>query len=1172
MRKSSVYAYLVASALCAHGAVQYVDATRPDDEGDGFSWETAKRTIQAAVDVAEVGDTVTVTNGVYAPVATANKGMLIQSVNGASSTVIDGGSSTRCATLGTAAGNTNTTLVGFTLRSGRSETVGGGVYGGTLVSCRVTGNWTLLNGGGAYGGALRGCTLSGNSSYYVGGGADSCSLANCQLFGNSAGEAGGAYASTLVNCTLSGNAAGWSGGVNSCTLTNCIVWGNKKTDDTDNNYEGPCSFAYTCTWPKPEGAGNMDADPCFGNAAARDFRLRACSPCLDAGTTNRVAVGDSDVRGQTRIQNGRVDLGAFEGAHARVTSAVKGRGTVSPSGIQVVAAGGSLTFTATPTAAAFLQFLTNGVFASDAPVFTWNAVPDGGEVTAVFAPLTFYVDDYSGSDTNDGLSWETPKKSIQAAVNQTITDDRVIVNWGIFKPFQTDNKAIRIESVGGAGGTLIDGQGVVRCAALGRTSSDTNTVLVGFTLANGRANYGGGTYGGTLVNCSLSSCYATLEGGGAYGGTLVNCTIAGNSSYLDGGGARGSSLSDCTLSGNSTTYGVGGGAAYGTLVNCRLTGNSVAYGAGGGAGRCTLSNCTVTRNTGTYGAGVAASTLVNCIVWANTQGAATNNYYSSCSFAYTCTAPRPASGEGNISEDPRFVDAASGDFRLREGSPCIDAGTNAGVRGALDSDCRSRIINGAVDMGAYEALYLTGALADGSENGGLVWASGGDCAWAAQNALTDDGVGAARSGAIGDGQKSWLETSVDGKGSLSFVWRASSESLDRLRFYTDGEPRGALAGATGWLAVSLAVTNAGVHTFRWEYAKSKSGAAGEDAAWLDRVVWTPVLAEVAATASPVEGGSVSGSGTRTAGSTVTLMALPRAGWLFDRWENGDTNPRRTFTVPDDGCACTAYFIQPLTLAQALDAEELLWISDGDALWQGWALDSASDGEDAAQSGIIGDRGSTRVRAEVTGQGTLSFWWRVSCEEDCDYLDCILDGRPQTWITGESGWRQVVLRLGSGTHALEWEYWKDESASAGEDAAWLDRVVWTPDLQGFDRWAEARGLTGGASGDVFAGDCDGDGVANAFDYAFGANRTNGVPLLIIRMVAGRPIIETPSCAPGTTDDVDVAVLGTTNLLGGVWTLPVRPALDAAGKPADRDWFEPQGEAPDKAFFRLRATRK
>ncbi len=36
----------------------YVDASRPDDSGDGLSWATAKKTIQAAVDLAAGGETV----------------------------------------------------------------------------------------------------------------------------------------------------------------------------------------------------------------------------------------------------------------------------------------------------------------------------------------------------------------------------------------------------------------------------------------------------------------------------------------------------------------------------------------------------------------------------------------------------------------------------------------------------------------------------------------------------------------------------------------------------------------------------------------------------------------------------------------------------------------------------------------------------------------------------------------------------------------------------------------------------------------------------------------------------------------------------------------------------------------------------------------------------------
>jgi len=60
------------------------------------------------------------------------------------------------------------------------------------------------------------------------------------------------------------------------------------------------------------------------------------------------------------------------------------------------------------------------------------------------------------------------------------------------------------------------------------------------------------------------------------------------------------------------------------------------------------------------------------------------------------------SGDGNISSDPDFVNAANGDYHLWYTSPCIDAGSNGYVQGATDLDGNPRIINGTVDMGSYE--------------------------------------------------------------------------------------------------------------------------------------------------------------------------------------------------------------------------------------------------------------------------------------------------------------------------------------------------------------------------------------------------------------------------------------------------------------------------------------
>ncbi|NIN36771.1 MAG: hypothetical protein GTO60_17460, partial [Gammaproteobacteria bacterium] len=62
-------------------------------------------------------------------------------------------------------------------------------------------------------------------------------------------------------------------------------------------------------------------------------------------------------------------------------------------------------------------------------------------------------------------------------------------------------------------------------------------------------------------------------------------------------------------------------------------------------------------------------------------------------------------GEGNINTDPLFVDAANGNYRLLPGSPCINAGDPNYVAepNETDLDGKPRLIDGRVDMGAYEA-------------------------------------------------------------------------------------------------------------------------------------------------------------------------------------------------------------------------------------------------------------------------------------------------------------------------------------------------------------------------------------------------------------------------------------------------------------------------------------
>ena len=204
------------------------------------TWATAAHTIQDAVDAAEAGDEIVVTNGLYATggrvalhgVITnrvaVTKPVTVRSVNGPVVTVIqgyqvpgttNGDTAIRCAVLTNGAA-----LIGFTLTNGATgigsdselHHSGGGVYGwdyGAMVSnCVLAGNSAWSGGGGAYGGTLDYCTLTGNWAG-GGGGAEGANLNNCQVTGNSAGYGGGgAVYGTLNNCVLKGNSAGREGG------------------------------------------------------------------------------------------------------------------------------------------------------------------------------------------------------------------------------------------------------------------------------------------------------------------------------------------------------------------------------------------------------------------------------------------------------------------------------------------------------------------------------------------------------------------------------------------------------------------------------------------------------------------------------------------------------------------------------------------------------------------------------------------------------------------------------------------------------------------------------------------------------------------------------------------------------------------------------------------------
>ena len=133
------------------------------------------------------------------------------------------------------------------------------------------------------------------------------------------------------------------------------------------------------------------------------------------------------------------------------------------------------------------------------------------------------------------------------------------------------------------------------------------------------------------------------------------------------------------------------------------------------------------------------------------------------------------------------------------------------------------------------------SLAEALDNAELLFTTVGDSEWYGQTDASHDGVDAACTGPLLDGQDSWLQTTVTGPGTLSFWWNVSSEEgADPFELYADGERLDAISGTNGvWRRKTIRMTGGGPHDVIWTYLKDEDGSCGEDCGWVDEVVWTP---------------------------------------------------------------------------------------------------------------------------------------------------------------------------------------------------------------------------------------------------------------------------------------------------------------------------------------------
>jgi hypothetical protein len=224
------------------------------------------------------------------------------------------------------------------------ECAGVGAYcgpGGTVRNSVVSGNGvpscSVGRGGGicCEGGVVRECVVSGNSvraaDMFGGwGGGVYCSnggiVRNCLISGNwvdavvAPGGGGGCHvygSGAVQNCTIAYNAVvGAVAGVGGAhyeaggTLENSIVYFNTPDNCGSSGSPAP-AVTNCCTVPDFVAPGVTNA-PCFVNPPAGDYRLRADSACINAGTNRPWMTGATDLGGVARIAAGRVDIGAYE--------------------------------------------------------------------------------------------------------------------------------------------------------------------------------------------------------------------------------------------------------------------------------------------------------------------------------------------------------------------------------------------------------------------------------------------------------------------------------------------------------------------------------------------------------------------------------------------------------------------------------------------------------------------------------------------------------------------------------------------------------------------------------------------------------------------------------------------------------------------------------------------
>ena len=884
--------------------VLFVNAAQNDDSYDGRSWRAAKKTIQGAIDtISNTNATIFVYDGVYPPFDIISNQVDVVSANGPEKTVVDGA-------LSWSYGLTNRCAkLAYSYLKGAWGSMSY-VVSEVTVQSSITG-FTICNGmsdigGGVYYGIVSNCVITSNRASSKGGGAYYATVYDSVITNNACainedGRGGGIYGRSATRCLISNNEARYGGGGADTMLRNCVVTHNYAHDGGGIYASNSYSESLNnCTVIDNIGEGSGGG--AWGGQARNSIIWNNSSTCSNNiyNVSTRYCCTDLSV--------GVNDI-VTDPLLRKNKSGIPYLGANSPcidmgSNYDVV---GSLDYCRNPR-------MVNGTV--DMGAIEWQ----GYEIAN--SNFTWQ----SGGD----IKWDID-------YNQDIATDGCFVSGNISHGQQT-----WIE-------TTVKGAGVITFDW--KVSSEARFDTLSIYVDGVRKKYISGTVDWTTVSISID--------------TLANHTIK----WVYSKSVSGTAGDDCGWVGNvKWTPDV-------EMNRMVLTVNS-AFG---------NPSPSVGNNNFAWGDEIEMSVAPSfanetvrgiCSGWSGSGSVPSSG--SGTNLSFTIQEPSVVTWNWDIEYLVQASSTAYGTIDIE--SVWVADGENITITATPEEACggfrwcgdvEGATINGyAITIPVDRAKTITAEFLPPSYGsalgiGGIQLSSGGDAVWSIDNSESAFGDGAScRSGQINGQGLSYLEMTVVGPGTLSFMWKLSlGSSVAGIDLLVDGEFVDGLMDETDWAEFSYQISS-GTHVIRWEFYRD--GAEQGDYACIDHVTWN---------------GSVPASGV-----VFTEMFIA-----------GDTN-----WVADADCEMRQYSLTAKTqtggvyMLNADKWEMINWSADNDAKFEDY-YDLSGDGTIAMKScgytgcgTLMATYGDVRETLVIKTSRSPTLFWDATVSSNLAYPGALVE--------------------------------------------------------------------------------------------------------------------------------------------------------------------------------------